>query len=136
VKDVTLGAYAHQDMPFDKLVEEIRPERMVRQVPLVNVAFGVQNAPMEEVRLDGVSIKPLVIEQEVSRFDLAIWVTESVEEMRISWIYSKDLFEEDTVTRMHRHFETLLFSIVDRPDVRLSALNMAPRAEARSNHPQ
>lgn len=129
VKEVALGGYTHQDLPFEKLVEELQPERSVRQMPLFNVAFGVQNAPGEDLKLRDIKIKPMITEQEGVRFDLAIWVTDGLEEMEVSWIYSMDLFEEETVRQMHDNFETLLFSIVDRPDARLANLDISPQAE-------
>jgi amino acid adenylation domain-containing protein len=133
VKDVALGGYAHQDLPFEKLVEEIQPERSVRQMPLFNVAFGVQNAPREDLKLRGIEVKPVVAEQEGARFDLALWITEDHQQMQVSWIYSKDLFEAETVIHMHDHFETLLSSIVDRPDARLTNLDISPWAKIAPN---
>ncbi|HKX31380.1 MAG TPA: amino acid adenylation domain-containing protein [Blastocatellia bacterium] len=130
VKEVALGGYAHQDLPFEKLVEEIQPERSIRQMPLFNVAFGVQNAPEEDLKLQGIAVRPLILEQERARFDLAIWITEGAEEMQVCWIYSRDLFEEASVIRMHDHFQNLLFNIIDRPDARLSTLKFTPRAGA------
>jgi amino acid adenylation domain-containing protein len=134
VKDVTLGVYAHQDLPFERLVEEVRPKRSARQAPLFNVVFGVQNAPKEDLRLQGVQVRPINAEQEKARFDVTVWVTESGESMQVSWVYSKDLFEEATVARMHGHFETLLFNIVDRPDARLTTLKISATSAVRASH--
>jgi hypothetical protein len=134
VKKVALDGYAHHELPFEKLVEEIQPERAVKQMPLYNVSFGVQNAPREEIRLNGVKVRPMAAEQDGARFDLALWVMEDREGMQASWIYSKDLFEERTVARMHKHFETLLFNIIDRPDARLSALDILSTTEIALNH--
>jgi len=133
VKEVALGGYAHQDLPFEKLVEEIRPERAVRQMPLFNVVFGVQNAPREDLRLQGLEIKPVVAEWEGSRFDLTIWITEGREQIQASWIYSEDLFKADTVVHMHDHFEFLLSGIVDRPDTRLTNLDISPEMRISPN---
>ena len=134
LKDVALGGYAHQDLPFERLVEEIQPKRSARQMPLFNVVFGVQNAPKEDLRLQGVRVRPVNAEQEKARFDLTVWVTESGESMQVSWVYSKDLFEEATVTRMHGHFETLLFNIVDRPDARLTTLKISAISAVRASY--
>jgi non-ribosomal peptide synthetase component F len=68
--------------------------------------------------------------QESARFDLAIWVIEEAEGIRVLWIYSKDLFEESTVIRMHDHYATLLSNIVDRPEARLTTLDISPQVEA------
>ena len=134
VKEVALGAYAHQDMPFGKLIKEMQLERTVWEMPLFNVAFGLQNAPREDLRLNDITIVPITVEQEIARFDLAIWIKESIEGMEVSWLYSKDLFEAETITRMHKHFETLLFSIIERPNARLTTLEISPRAEIMLNN--
>ena len=125
VKEAALGGYTHQDLPFEMLIEEIQPERSVRQIPLFNVAFGLQNAFRGDLKLEGLKISSMITEQEWARFDLSIWITEDVEEIQVSWIYSQDLFEEETISGMHGHFETLLFSIVDEPDARLNSLNIS-----------
>jgi len=91
--------------------------------------FGVQNAPGEDARLQGIKIIPIDTGQEIARFDLTLWVTENTEGIQLSWTYSKDLFEEATIIRIHDHFETLLFSIVDRPDARLTNLEISPKVE-------
>jgi hypothetical protein len=127
VKEVALGGYAHQDIPFEKLVEEIQPEGAMRQMPLFRVAFGVQNAPWEDLKLCGIEVKPVIAEQTWVRFDLTLWMTESIKEIQVLWTYSKDLFEEKTVIRMHDHFEVLLFNIVDRPDARLTTIDISSR---------
>jgi len=134
VRDVAIGGYAHQDMPFEKLVKEIQPERTVREMPLFNVAFGVQNAPEEELKLNGIEVRPIVTEQGDARYDLTLWVREGIQGLRVNWTYSKDLFEEGTIVRMHNHFETLLSSIIDRPDARLSILEISDGAETGPAH--
>jgi len=128
VKDVALSAYIHQEAPFEKLADEIGPERALGQSPLFNIAFGMQNAPAEEMRVRGLRIGP-VVAQEPARFDLMLRITKDAETMQAGWIYSADLFEEETINRMHSHFETLLYSIVARPDAPLDELEMLSEAE-------
>jgi amino acid adenylation domain-containing protein len=134
VKETTLEGYAHQDLPFEKLVKEIQSERAEWEIPLFNIAFGVQNAPGEDLRLDGIKISPMAVEQERARFDLTLWITEGIEDMQVRWSYSKDLFVEETIMRMHGHFEALLFSIVGRPDARLTALKIFPDSKTELDH--
>ena len=133
VKNVALGAFTYQDMPFEKLVEEIQPERASRQAPLFNITFGVQNTPRQDQKLRGVRIRSVDMEQEKARFDLTLWVTENAECLQAHWTYRKDLFEEEAILRMHGHFESLLFNIVNRPDARLTTLIASSRAESRLN---
>jgi hypothetical protein len=134
VKETALDGYAYQDIPFEKLVEEIRPERLARQMPLFNVAFGVQNAPRENLTLKDIQVRPMVAAQEGARLDLTLWITESAEGMGCRWTYSKDLFEDGTILRMQTHFETLLFNIIDRPDARLTTLEISSRPEIGLSH--
>jgi non-ribosomal peptide synthetase component F len=125
VKEETLEGYNHQEIPFEMLVRATHPDRAGRDMPLFNIAFGVQNAPGEDLRLEGIEIRPMVVEQQAARFDLTLWITESPEGMQADWTYSRELFKEETIVRMHKHFETLLFSIVDRPDARLTTLRIS-----------
>jgi non-ribosomal peptide synthetase component F len=124
-----LGAYAHQDLPFEKLVEEIQPKRKLGQMPLFNIVFGVFNAPNEEMRLSGLTVSSVAGEDESARLDLSLWITEGVGTFQAAWTYSTDLFEEETIVRMHGHFETLLSVIVAQPDVPLDQIEILSEAE-------
>jgi non-ribosomal peptide synthetase component F len=129
VKESVVGAFAHQEMPFEKLVEEIQPERELGQMPLFNITFGVQNAPVEEVRLSGLEISPVATEQESARFDLTLWITEGAEALEAGWTYSTDIFDEETIIRLHGHLESLLFNIAARPDATLDDIELLSDAE-------
>ena len=129
VKDVALDGFAHQDLPLEELIKEIRPERSIIEMPLFNVVFGVQNIRSEDLKLRDLEVKPMVQESNVARFDLSLLVNEGLKRTRVLWVYRKDLFEEEAVIRMHGHFEALLFNIVDRPEARLTALNVLSRGE-------
>jgi non-ribosomal peptide synthetase component F len=129
VREVALGAYAHQDMPFEKLVEEFVPERTITQTPLVQVAFGFNNAPRQELKLPGLTLSALPFENETGRFDLTLWVDKPSGELRTTWYYNTDLFEPTTIERLQGHFETLLQNIAAQPDARLSALELLTEAE-------
>jgi len=134
VKEVALGGHIYQDIPFEKLVEEMRPESAARGIPLFNIAFGTRLPRREDLMLNGAKIKPMAAEQEMVRFDVALWVTAGAEGIQVCWTYNKNLFEEVTVMRMHNHFETLLFNIADGPDARLLSLKISSRAETRTGH--
>jgi non-ribosomal peptide synthetase component F len=129
VKDVVLDGYAHQDLPFEELIKEIRPERSTMEMPLFNVVLGVQNIRGEDLKLGDLEVKPMIMESKVARLDLSLLVTAGLKKTQFLWVYRKDLFEEEAIIRIHGHFEALLFNIVDRPDARLTALNGLSRGE-------
>jgi non-ribosomal peptide synthetase component F len=131
VREVALGAYAHQDLPFEKLVEELQPERSLNHAPLIQVAFGVQNAPVEALELPGLRLEPLLVTSENVRFDLTVWIAEDNEEMHDVWTYRTELFEDATIKRMHGHFITLLQNIVEQVDARLNELEILSEDEKR-----
>lgn len=129
VREVTLGAYAHQDLPFDKLVEELRPERTLTHTPVFQVVFSLQNAPSESARNMLLEMEQLPVDRGTSKFDLVLNMWKSGRRLQGSLEFNLDLFEPSTITRMLRHFEKLLGSIVDQPDARLDELEMLAEEE-------
>ncbi len=129
VREVCLGAYAHQEVPFERLVEELRPERSLSHSPLFQVAFGLNNAPRVELQLPGLQLSAVEVEDEEVRFDLTLWVAESPEGLRGRWTYRTELFDAETIRRMTAHWEMLLRSIVASPDAPLSSLEMYTEEE-------
>jgi non-ribosomal peptide synthetase component F len=129
VRENTLKAYAHQDMPFDKLIEELQPARDGSRPPLVQVAFGLHNAPTEDLEVQGMVFSPVDINIERSRFELTVWLTDDREGLAGQWWYNTDLFAESTIKQLQEHFQTLLESIVAQPDARLSELKMLSDAQ-------
>ncbi|KYC42605.1 non-ribosomal peptide synthetase [Scytonema hofmannii PCC 7110] len=139
VKEVALGAYAHQDLPFEKLVEELHPERNLNQNPLFQVVFALQNAPMTALELPSLTLSPLPFETETTRFDLefhlwepntqnGLWA-DSSEGISGFVIYSTDLFDDSTIARMLGHFQTLLEGIVVNPEHRIAQLPLLSESE-------
>jgi amino acid adenylation domain-containing protein/non-ribosomal peptide synthase protein (TIGR01720 family) len=134
VREVCLGAYAHQDVPFERLVEELRPERSLSHSPLFQVAFGLNNAPRTELKLPGLELSVLEVEDEVVRFDLTLWIVEEEDGSLLGrWTYRTELFEAATIERISRHWETLLQSIVASPDARLLSMEMLTEEERQRN---
>ena len=129
VREITLGAYAHQDLPFDKLVEVLRPDRQSSHTPLFQVLFVLQNAPMTTLELPGLTLSQLEIEEKITRFDLALFVIETSQGIEGMWQYNAGLFDSTTIKRMSGHFETLLNSIVAQPNARINSLEMLSDAE-------
>ena len=130
VRSVALGAYAHQDLPFEELVKALQPERNLSNTPpLFQVLFVLQNAPMPPLELPGLTLSQLDVENKVTRFDVALFLTETDQGILSKWQYNADLFAPITITRMAVHFETLLNSIISQPDARLSNLQMLTEEE-------
>jgi UDP:flavonoid glycosyltransferase YjiC (YdhE family)/alpha-ketoglutarate-dependent taurine dioxygenase len=129
VREVALGAYAHQDLPFAKLVEELQPERKLQPTPLFQVLFVMQNVPMPARSLLNLTIQPVDIPYHTTKFDLALFMEETEKGIVGTWNYSTDLFDASAIARMTSHFETLLESIVIQPDARIGDLEMLPPAE-------
>ncbi|MFN2529809.1 MAG: amino acid adenylation domain-containing protein [Pyrinomonadaceae bacterium] len=122
VKAVALEAYAHQDLPFEKLVEELNPERNVNHTPIFQVMFGMQNSPSETMTVAGLTIKHMPVATDTAKFDLTLFVAETTSGLNCRFEYNTDLFEESTIARMLSHFETLLEGIVRDPDRHISQL--------------
>jgi len=129
VREVALGAYAHQDLPFERLVEELQPERDLSQNPLFQVVFALQNAPVEVLELPGLKLSPLNFCSETARFDLEFQLLECLDSLGVVVVYSTELFDQITITRMLEHFQVLLESIVSQPEQRLSDLSLLTEIE-------
>ena len=143
VREVTLGAYSHQDLPFEKLVEELHPERNLSHHPLFQVVFGFQNAPMSALELPGLVPSFMNIDLKKTRFDLELHLWKCSEDFRSLWggnweyseglrgvmVYNTDLFDKATISRMVEHFKTLLSAIVANPEERITNLPLLSEAE-------
>ena len=130
VRETCLGAYAHQETPFERLVEELQPERAAGRTPLVQVAFGVQNTAKEELTLKGLCLSGLGGETEAGRFELTVWVSEREDGgLGVRWCYDPSLYGRERVERMQRHFGRLLEGASAEPDARLSSIEMLTEEE-------
>ncbi|MFQ5610898.1 MAG: amino acid adenylation domain-containing protein [Anaerolineae bacterium] len=129
VREVALGAQEHQDLPFEKLVEELQPERDLSQTPLFQVWFVLQNAPAEALDLPGLRASPFEVETGAAKFDLSLTLTETETGLRGSLGYNRDLFEASTAERMAAHFQTLLAGVAADPEQRLADLPLADETE-------
>ncbi len=129
IRETSLEAYAHQDLPFEKLVEELQPERALSHSPLVQVMFHLQNAVTERLSLSGLSTSELAFESETAKFDLSLSMAESEECITGTLNYNTDLFDAASVERMARHFERLLNAVVSNPDEQVCRLQMLSPAE-------
>lgn len=131
VRKVALEAYGHQDLPFEKLVEEFNPDRKLSRTPLFQVMFVFQNAPRSDLELRGLEVKSVRTNSDTAKFDLTLSVVEEAGELKASLEYNTDLFEAGTIARMLGHFQRLLKDIVADPERRLSELAILTEAERR-----
>ena len=129
IRAVTLGAYAHQDMPFDRLVGALRPERDLAQTPLFQILFVLQNAPATAFALRDLAVERIPSEIETSKFDLGLFLGEHDDGLTASWIYKTDLFDRATVASLAGQLEAVLHSAVAHPERRISALEMHSEQE-------
>ncbi|NDJ21055.1 amino acid adenylation domain-containing protein [Nostoc sp. B(2019)] len=129
VREVALGAYAHQDLPFELLVEELQPQRDLSHTPLFQVMFVLQNAPMSALELPGLTLSPLESNSDSAKLDLTLYMTETVDGLIGSLEYNTDLFEESSIQRMVAHLQTLLAGVVANPQQRLSELPLLKESE-------
>ncbi|MEP0870626.1 amino acid adenylation domain-containing protein [Trichocoleus desertorum AS-A10] len=142
-RQMTLAAYAHQDVPFEKLVEELHPVRNPSYNPLFQVVFALQNAPMTQLELPGLTLDAIEFDTRSSRFDLELYLWECGENFRGLWgqgwqnstglrgvvVYNTDLFQLETIARFMRSLQTLLEAVVANPHQRLADLPVLTAAE-------
>ncbi|HEV7514943.1 MAG TPA: amino acid adenylation domain-containing protein, partial [Thermoanaerobaculia bacterium] len=129
VRQTALGAYAHQDLPFEKLVEELRPVRQLARPPLFQVMFVVQNATSGALSLPGLELTVLPVELGIAKFDLTLALRE--EQGRLAGLleYNRDLFDAPTAARLTAHFATLLEAAVAAPDLPVAELPLLTAGE-------
>ncbi|MDZ8184105.1 MAG: amino acid adenylation domain-containing protein [Nostoc sp. ChiSLP02] len=122
VREVALGAYAHQDLPFELLVEELQPQRDLSHTPLFQVMFVLQNAPISALELPGLTLNFLESNSDTAKLDLTLYLTETIHGLLGNLEYNTDLFDESSIQRMLGHLQTLLEGIVTNPKQLLSEL--------------
>ena len=132
VREVALAAYAHQEVPFEKLVEELQPQRDISRTPFFQVMFALQNVPQQDRGAFQLSISPVPLEVETAKFELTLTILEDAEGLMGAWEYNTDLFDGTMIEQMTRHFEILLRTVVAQPDERISRLPMLEEAERAS----
>jgi amino acid adenylation domain-containing protein len=128
-RQVTLDAYAHQDLPFELLVQASRPDRSLAYTPLFQVMFSFQNTPREPLDMTGIMVSPFDVEIRTSMFDLTLYAWEKPDGLLVTLEYSTDLFDATTIQRMLRQFQVLLQSAVSNPDATVSALPLLSEPE-------
>ncbi|RKH38331.1 condensation domain-containing protein, partial [Corallococcus llansteffanensis] len=129
VRETVLEAQEHQQVPFEKLVEALQPKRDRSYTPLFQVLLALQNLPMGEARLPGVTLKPVELESKTSKFDLSIVFVETPRGLDVLLEYSTELFEAGTIRRMVEHLRVLMEGVVAKPEEAVGRLPMLTEAE-------
>lgn len=129
VREDCLGAYAHPDIPFEKLVEVLQPKRDVSRNPLFQVMFALQNTPMPKLELPGLALRLLEIDSGTAQLDLTLNLEERADGLCGWFEYNTDLFDRATIGRLAEHFQTLLAGIVAAPDTPIAQLPLLSAAE-------
>lgn len=129
VKQITLEAYAHQDLPFEKLVQDLHPERDLSKNPLFQVAVSLQNTPFTALELPDLTLNPFEIENGTSKLDLELNFWQSSAGLEAQIIYSTDLCDRSTILRIAGHLQTLLEGIINNPQQTLAQLPILTSTE-------
>ncbi len=129
VRQTTLDAYSHQDLPFETLVEALQPKRTLSYTPLFQVMFVLQNAPVEKLALSGITLTPLEGERTTAKFDMTLSMQETESGLSGTWEYNRDLFEASTVQRSIEQFQILLEAIVTDSECSVGELPLLSELE-------
>lgn len=128
IRQVALEAYAHQDLPFDKLVEVLQPARDLSYTPLFQVMFALQDAP-QLATIPSLTLSEYKVDSQIAQFDLSVSIENRDETLIATFEYNTDLFNDETITRMVSHYQNLLEGIVFNPQVRLLELPLLSAEE-------
>lgn len=131
VRETTLDAYDHQDLPFEKLVEVISPERDMSTTPLFQVMIAFWNDRSRDINIDGLTFSQEMVDVQTSKFDLTLHLWEDDERLTGRMEYNTDLFVQETILRMSAHLNVIMESIIDTPQRRISEIPLLPEKEMR-----
>jgi len=131
VREAALGAYAHQEVPFEKLVEEIQPERAMDRNPIFQAVFALQNAKQPTLQMEGVSVPAGNAASPKTKFDLEVYLSDGPGGLTGSFTYSLDLFEPAFIARMVERFQRLMEKVLAEPNAELSTLSLLDDSEYR-----
>ena len=134
IRDVCLGAYAHQDLPFDKLVELLHPERRTTHSPIFQVLFVIENMPRGTTGWSGLTVNAVRSELMQSKFDLSLFMNENDTGYGGIWVYRTELFSSGTVRRLTGQYLNVLDQVLRNPDMSIEDVELASEAEAPSDY--
>ncbi|HWS56473.1 MAG TPA: amino acid adenylation domain-containing protein, partial [Pyrinomonadaceae bacterium] len=127
VREVTLGAYAHQELPFEKVLEELQPERSPEHTPLFQVFVNMLNLELDEIELPGLVVERLVNPEAGAKFDLTLYVQERAGGVSFRLVYNSDVFAHERMAELLEQYGHLLRQVVSEPDGRISSLSLVTR---------
>lgn len=130
VQHICLDAFAQQELPFEKLVEDLQPDRSTSHTPLFQTVFSLRSDAHPDVQLKGVQVERFDIERTAARFDLTMEVVETSGVFDVTLTYKTDLFEAATIRRILDHFQLLLEAVVARPEIHIAAVPLVTEEEA------
>ncbi|MEW5983048.1 MAG: non-ribosomal peptide synthase/polyketide synthase [Acidobacteriota bacterium] len=130
VRQITLDAYAHQDVPFEQIVDDLQPERDMSRTPVVQVSLAYQNAPISDVGIPGLTLQPYPFETGTVRFDIELHVWEEPSgALTGSCLYYAEIFDAETIRRLMTNFTTLLANIVANPEQPVAEVSLLTEAD-------
>ena len=129
VKEGALESYEYQDVPFEKIVEELQPERALDRNPLVQILFMCHKANIQPIVLPDISFNPFLVDRKGAQFDMTFYLLERDEGLRVGCEYRRDLFEQTDIRRFLEHYQTLLYGIVSNPDTPICELPLLREEE-------
>ena len=131
VREVSVGGYGHQEVPFEKVVEELTPERSLSHTPLFQVMFNMPNVGPHEIKLSGLTIENLSAGEDWSKFDLTVYVREQRDEVGLTLVYNSDLFDHERMVEMLEQFNYLLSQAAAHPEQEVGSYSLVtPGAES------
>jgi surfactin family lipopeptide synthetase A len=129
VRETCLGAYAHQDLPFERLVDDLQLARDSTRAPLTEVTFGVQNVPRTTLTLADLAVEQLFLSSETSRHDLTLWAIDAIDDLHFSWSYRPELFNASTIARYQNVLRLVLERLVEAPGSRIKRIRASSDKE-------
>ncbi|WP_197196800.1 non-ribosomal peptide synthetase [Bacillus sonorensis] len=129
IKETALGAFEHQEVQFEALVEKLGVRRDINRNPVFDVMFALQNTEKTKLSMDGLTLSPYEQEHTIAKFDLSLFANEESGRLRFSWEYSTELFERETIERWTGHWRRLLEQVAEDPDIKLGEIDLLTEAE-------
>src|SRR6185312_7330037 len=131
IRETALDAYAHRELPFEKVVEDLQPERDLAYTPFFQVMLAFQHSRLEERESCGLRMRPFLIDNTAGKFDLTLFIEKTESGLSGAWQYRRDLFEEATVRRWHGYLEQVLAAVTANPDLPVYQLPLMSELERR-----